>query len=92
MIALPAEITQPLSEIERDFTLAFTADGLPDADLAVTGFRLEEAISTLFQAEIALASPDPGLDLTALLDKPARLTVLDRYGPPRHVHGVLALA
>ncbi|WP_083743738.1 type VI secretion system Vgr family protein [Methylobacterium radiotolerans] len=92
MIALPAEITQPLSEIDRDFTLAFTADGLPDADLAVTGFRLEEAISTLFQAEIALASPDPGLDLTALLDKPARLTVLDRYGPPRHVHGVLALA
>ncbi|MDE3750123.1 hypothetical protein [Methylobacterium radiotolerans] len=36
-------------------------------DLAVTGFRLEEAILTPFQAEIALASPDPGLDLTALL-------------------------
>lgn len=49
MIALPAEITQPLSEIERDFTLAFAADGLPDADLMVTGFRLEEAISTLCQ-------------------------------------------
>ncbi len=92
MIALPAEITQPLSDLDRDFTLAFTADGLPGADLAVTGFRLEEAISSLFRAEIALASPDPGLDLTALLDKPARLTVLDRYGPPRHVHGVLALA
>ncbi|WP_051044685.1 type VI secretion system tip protein VgrG [Methylobacterium sp. B1] len=92
MIALPAEITQPLSDLDRDFTLAFTADGLPGADLAVTGFRLDEAISSLFRAEIALASPDPGLDLTALLDKPARLTVLDRYGPPRHVHGVLALA
>lgn len=92
MIALPAEITQPLSDLDRDFTLAFTADGLPGADLAVTGFRLDEAISSLFRAEIALASPDPGLDLTALLDKPARLTVLDRYGPPRHVHGVVALA
>ncbi|MHB2206418.1 type VI secretion system Vgr family protein [Methylobacterium sp. CM6257] len=92
MIALPAEITQPLSALEHDFTLAFKAEGLPDAELTATGFRLEEAISTLTRAEIALASPDPGLELTALLDKPARLTVLDRYGPPRHVHGVVALA
>ncbi|MHB2209809.1 hypothetical protein [Methylobacterium sp. CM6257] len=40
MIVLPAEITQPLSALEHDFTLAFKAEGLPDAGLERYALRL----------------------------------------------------
>jgi len=82
-----------LSEQGQDLFFTFKAAGLPDADLVVTQFSVEEKMSDLYSVTIHLASRRSDHDLAQLIDKGAVLIVHDRYqAEPRYFHGLVAEA
>jgi type VI secretion system secreted protein VgrG len=89
---MPALPTLPLWDQTQDLFFEFMSDGAPDVSFVVTDFAIEEQLSRLPSAQISLASRTKGVDLTRLMDKPGRLTIHDRYAPPRHFHGIVVQA
>lgn len=70
------------------FTL--TAADLPPATFAVVDFTHREAISTPFELNIGLASPDPAIDFSAVLDLDATLNVWREGELQRSINGIVA--
>jgi type VI secretion system secreted protein VgrG len=67
------------------------------AALAVHEFTVREAVSDLFVADLVCRTPDPGVDLEALVGKTASFHARAGYdfalgGGERHLSGVVALA
>lgn len=74
---------------ETDFL--FQTPSLPDDTLRVLKLSGEEVISQPFHFELELISPDHGLDLDALINESACLT-LHGLEAPRLVHGIIEQA
>ena len=70
----------------KDFT--FISKALPEDTFSVVKFRGSEAISRPYEFDITLTSEDPEIDLKAVLQNPAILTIVhgDEELP---FHGVL---
>ena len=77
--------------LEQDQDLAFSFAGAA-GQFVVVGFAAHEAINAPFEVVVDLASEDPGIDLSALLDKPAVLGLHSKYQPIRHLHGIVTEA
>ncbi|QUS57144.1 type VI secretion system Vgr family protein [Pseudovibrio brasiliensis] len=75
---------------DQDLAFTFSAPADPDAELLVTGFSASERLNGLTQIHIELASPNNALDLHALLDTPATLTIHHKYEGLRHLSGVVS--
>jgi len=74
-------------QLRKEFT--FVSDALPEDTFTVVDFTGRERLSTLYEFEITLTSEDADIDLKAVLQNPARLTVL--HGDEKYpVHGILA--
>jgi type VI secretion system secreted protein VgrG len=69
---------------------AFVSHALPDETFEVVRFRGIEGISRLYEFDITLVSEDPEIDLRAVLQNPASLTVMRSDGDDRIVHGILS--
>ena len=71
----------------KEFT--FTSKALPEDTFSVVKFSGVEAISRLYEFDITLASEDPEIDLKAVIQNPATLTIVhgDEELP---FHGVLS--
>lgn len=66
------------------FTLSLNGN----EEFAVYAFSGREAISEPYEFTLELVHPDARLDLTGFIGCPALLTVYDRSGAPRLVHGL----
>ena len=77
--------------LDQDQDLAFSFAGAA-GQFVVVGFAAHEAINAPFEVVVDLASEDPGIDLSALLDKPAVLGLHSKYQPIRHLHGIVTEA
>ena len=77
--------------LDQDQDLAFSFAGAA-GQFVVVGFAAHEAINAPFEVAVDLASDDPGVDLAALLDKPAVLGLHAKYQPIRHLHGIVTEA
>ena len=77
--------------LDQDQDLAFSFAGAA-GQFVVVGFAAHEAINAPFEVAVDLASEDPGVDLAALLDKPAVLGLHAKYQPIRHLHGIVTEA
>lgn len=79
--------------IDQDQDLAFTFEAVAmPGKFVVREFEAYEDLFECYDINIMLASEDPDLDLSALVDTPAVLTILDKYSEPRYLHGVVAEA
>ncbi|MET3601889.1 type VI secretion system tip protein TssI/VgrG [Martelella mangrovi] len=85
-----AIIDMPVLYQDQDIAFTFEASALKDAKLLVHGFAAEEKLFDLTQVDIELVSDDPRIDLNALLDTPATLTIHHKYAGTRHLSGVIA--
>ena len=70
-----------------DFSVQSTQPGIEA--LSVYAFSGEEAVSTPYEFTIELVSRNSSLNLTSYLGKEALLTIADRSGKKREVHGVI---
>lgn len=74
----------------RDRTeFTFISKALPEDTFSVVKFSGTEAISRPYQFDITLSSQDPEIDLKAVLQNPATLTIV-HAGEELPFHGVLA--
>jgi type VI secretion system secreted protein VgrG len=78
-----------LQHQDSDLYFTFKATGDPDAGFVVTSFRACERVSHLYEVEIELASRRSDIDPADIIDRPGQLTIHDRYGEPRHYHGLV---
>ena len=76
---------------DADLAFGFEAGAAP-GEFVVVGFEGHEDIFECYEVQINLASETPDVDLTALVDTPATLTLYDKYSAPRHIHGLIAEA
>ncbi|MCC6559327.1 MAG: type VI secretion system tip protein VgrG, partial [Polyangiaceae bacterium] len=67
---------------------SFQVDGLPDA-FRVVQIEGREQISRLFEIRLVLASEDPAIPFSGVIDRPARLT-LRSDTDPRYIHGTIS--
>ncbi len=74
-------------EIKKKF--AFVSAALPQDTFYVVRFQGTEAISSLYEFDITLASEDPEIDLKAVLSNPAIFTLI-REDMEVPVHGILS--
>ena len=77
---------QPRQSHQADFT--FTTDAFPQETFRVLSFSGEEALSQPYVFELVLVSDDHELDLEALLEASAALTLRSLNGE-RVIHGVI---
>ncbi len=75
---------------KQDLAFTFHAPALEDAELLVTSFSASERVFALPQIDVCLSSEDGDIDLHALLDTPATLTIHHKYLGQRHLAGVIA--
>ncbi|KZL10365.1 type VI secretion system tip protein VgrG [Pseudovibrio sp. Ad14] len=75
---------------EQDLAFTFHAPALPDSELLVSHFAASEQINELSNIDVTLASQDAHIDLHALLDTPATVTVHHKYLGLRHFAGVIS--
>ncbi len=75
---------------KQDLAFTFHAPALEDAELLVTSFSASERVFALPQIDVSLSSEDGDIDLHALLDTPATLTIHHKYLGQRHLAGVIA--
>ncbi|MCO5065677.1 MAG: type VI secretion system tip protein VgrG [Rhizobiaceae bacterium] len=73
---------------DADVAFAFEAEAMPGA-FSVLNLVGEEALFEGYEIVVDLVSEDPSLDLAALLDTPAVLSLLHAYEQPRFLHGVI---
>jgi type VI secretion system secreted protein VgrG len=76
-----------MHQVRKEFT--FVSDALPGDTFTVVDFTGREGLSSLYEFEIMLTSEDADIDLKAVLQNPARLTIL-RRDEVYPVHGILA--
>lgn len=79
--------------LEQDHDLAFTfdAEGAP-GKLRPRAFSASESLFGCYTLRVELVSPDADIDLSAVVDLGARLTIHDRYQGKRHFHGIVTEA
>jgi type VI secretion system secreted protein VgrG len=78
-----------MTEGARRFEFVSQAPGLSEETFDVVRFRGVEGISRLYEFDITLVSGDPDIDLSAVLQNPATLTILGREGgDDRVIHGI----
>ncbi|EFO30245.1 type VI secretion system Vgr family protein [Roseibium sp. TrichSKD4] len=75
---------------DQDIAFSFTVPAAGDTALLVYDFTVSEALFGLTEVDVQLASDDPNVDLHALLDTPATLTIHHKYLGLRHYAGVIA--
>ncbi|PYE85279.1 contractile injection system protein, VgrG/Pvc8 family, partial [Phyllobacterium leguminum] len=89
-------LSEPLHGERQDVSFSFWSEGaqslgLADDIFAVTAFCADEAVGGLTRAEISLVSRNGEIDLSALIDRKATLTIHHKYlEAPRHFSGVVA--
>ena len=59
-----------------------------DSELRVVSLKGSEGMSRLFQFELGLASEDPDIDFSKVVNQPAAITI-DGQDDRRHVHGIV---
>ncbi len=73
----------------NEATFAIRVQGQPVDELRVLRVRGEEGISLPFRFDLELVSDNPGIDLGAVVGKPAALAIRG-YEQDRHVHGLIS--
>lgn len=71
-------------------TVAIEVDGFQADQLLLTHLRFEEAISSLFDADVVLLSPDATLSPEAALGKSATIRIMLKDGSSRYINGIIA--
>ncbi len=74
--------------LDQDQNLAFGFKA-STGDFEVIGFSAYEAVNAPFEINIDLASDDPDIDLSALMDTQACLGIYDRYDAERYLNGII---
>lgn len=88
-----AILALPLHLQKQDIAFTFWCRGEPKGELDVTHFGADERISGLSCVHLTLASRNSAIDLNALLDTSATLTVHHKYlGALRHFSGIVVEA
>jgi|GEM_PF-6642853 len=90
----------PLLGQDQDVAFSFWAAGaendggdIPSSPLLGSAFAVEEAIFGLTRVEVMLVSKQPDIDLEALIDQAATLTLHHKYLPElRHFSGIVVEA
>jgi type VI secretion system secreted protein VgrG len=78
-----------MPEIGASTKFTFQVDGL-SASTWVARFEAFEAISELFEVELALSSEDKDIPLGDVVGKSALLTLETDQSEPRYIHGIVA--
>jgi type VI secretion system secreted protein VgrG len=81
--------TAALLDQKQDIAFTFDAPAAA-ADMLVTSFVVSEQLGLLTTIRVTLASTNAEIDLHALLDSPATLTIHHKYAGVRHFSGVVA--
>ncbi|WP_150523837.1 type VI secretion system Vgr family protein [Roseibium sediminis] len=76
--------------MDQDIAFSFAAPAAEGAELLVHEFSASQAVFGLDSIHVGLVSKDGDIDLHALLDTPATLTVHHKYAGARHFAGVIA--
>jgi len=79
-----------MTDYRTRFEFVSQAPGLDEDTFEVVRFRGVEGLSILYEFRITLVSEDPEIDLRAILQNPATLTILQDDGDDRIIHGMLA--
>lgn len=74
----------PATQIDRPFRVKTT---LGDDALLLESFTGSERVSEPFQFLLRLLSPDPNIDMGALLNSPVVLSIILNEDTERHIHG-----
>jgi len=83
----------PFLEQKQDISFSLWIENLPQHQLGVTAFAVEEAIFDMTRIEIMLASSETDIDLRAIMDMKATLTVCHKYlSTLRHFSGIIVEA
>ena len=73
---------------EEDFRFSFVSQALPEDTFFVAELKGTEGLSMLYEFEIMLFANDPEVDLKAVLQNPATLTIIregdEERKNPRH--------
>ncbi len=75
--------------LDQDQDLAFSFEGAAE-EFVVVDFSAHEAVNSLFEIHLQLASHDSDIDLHALMDTSATLTVHHKYDELRHLSGIIS--
>jgi type VI secretion system secreted protein VgrG len=86
---MPAPRIPALLDQKQDIAFTFAAPAAA-ADMVVSAFSVSEHLFGLTDIRVTLLSAAPDIDLHALLDSPATLTVHHKYAGLRHFSGVVA--
>lgn len=76
---------------EEDFSFSFVSQALAEETFTVAEIKGTEGISMLYNFEIMLYAEDPEIDLKAVLQSPATLTIIPEGEDERKIHGIPAL-
>lgn len=71
------------------FSFISTAQGLTEETFAVISFQGFEGLSTLYEFDILLVSENPSIDLSAIIQKSARLVIQEDGGADIRFYGIL---
>ncbi|WP_206861377.1 type VI secretion system Vgr family protein [Lysobacter changpingensis] len=71
--------------------LSFQFEGVGGATFDVVRFELIEGLSQPFRLELELSSPEPNVELDALLDSEVTFTIARDGEPVRTVHGIVTM-
>ncbi|WP_310621601.1 type VI secretion system tip protein TssI/VgrG [Flexibacterium corallicola] len=84
-------VINPLPTLLQKDDLAFTfySPHVEENDLLVEDFSVTEQVFELTRIEVSLVSKRPDIDLQALIDTPASISVLHKYAGIRHFSGVV---
>jgi len=76
---------------EEDFNFSFVSRALPEDTFTVAEWKGTEGLSMLYEFEITLYAEDPEIDLKAVLQNPATLTIIPEGEEERKIHGIPAV-
>ncbi|SER89369.1 type VI secretion system secreted protein VgrG, partial [Pseudovibrio axinellae] len=79
----------PVLAQKDDLAFAFYSPEVEEGDLLVEDFSVSEQVFELTRIEASLISMRSDIDLQALIDTPATITVLHKYAGIRHFSGVI---
>jgi len=73
---------------EEDFDFSFVSRALPEDTFTVAELKGTEGLSMLYEFEVMLYADDPEIDLKAVLQNPATLTIIPEGEEERKIHGI----
>lgn len=76
---------------EEGFDFSFVSQALPEDTFTVAELKGTEGLSMLYEFEIMLYADDPEIDLKAVLQNPATLTIIPEGEEERKFHGIPAV-